>query len=336
MEGEQKVIMKASENHFLTFLDGKKQFIIPIYQRTYSWKPEHCEQLWNDIVRTATDKQGTKHFVGSIVYILHGLVIAGRVLPLLVIDGQQRLTTLSLLLIALAKAAKDSSTPLDMSHEDIYDSYLTNKFSKGEERYKLLLTQSDKDTLIAITDDPDHAKSTLPTHPPHRLLENYLYFESLNSTGVDLSEADLIRNYVLMGLDNEEQTRLYKKYWYPMEQSFFQTKDSSQFDRFMRDYLTIKQGNIPNLDKVYASFKTFHRSTTTAATAEILADIARYARHFEKMAFEKEDDREIRAVLHDINTLKVDVAYPFLLEVYDDYANKLLSREDFIAILKLV
>ena len=79
MEREQKVIMKASENHFLTFLDGKKQFIIPIYQRPYSWKPEHCERLWNDIVRTATDKQGTKHFVGSIVYILHGLVIAGGV-----------------------------------------------------------------------------------------------------------------------------------------------------------------------------------------------------------------------------------------------------------------
>ncbi len=376
MQGEQRAIMKASENHFLTFLDGKKQFIIPIYQRPYSWKREQCEQLWHDIVRTATDKQATKHFVGSIVYILRGLVIAGGVWPLLVIDGQQRLTTLSLLLIALAKAAKDSSTPLNISHEDIYDSYLINKFSKGEEHYKLLLTQSDKDTLIAITDDPDHAKSTLPTNPPHHLLENYLYFEnrirqgdvdpltlykgigrlmivdisldkdhdnpqlifeSLNSTGVDLSEADLIRNYVLMGLDNEEQTRLYKKYWYPMEQSFPQTKDSSQFDHFMRDYLTIKQGNIPNLDKVYATFKTFHRSTTADATSAVLADIERYARYFVKMAFdEKEDDSEIRDVLHDINTLKVDVAYPFLLEVYDDYASKLLSREDFIAILKLV
>src|SRR5438128_6203929 len=177
MQGEQRAIMKASENHFLTFLNGKKQFIIPIYQRTYSWNREQCEQLWNDIVRTATDKQATTHFVGSIVYIQYGLFIASGVTPLLVIDGQQRLTTLSLLLIALAKVAKDSNTPLNMSHEDIYDSYLINKFSKGEEHYKLLLTQSDKDTLIAITDDPDHAKSTLPTNPPHHLLENYLYFE---------------------------------------------------------------------------------------------------------------------------------------------------------------
>lgn len=364
--------MKAQENPFLTFLNGKKQFIIPIYQRTYSWTREQCEQLWNDIVRTATDNEATTHFVGSIVYIQHGLFMAGGVMPLLVIDGQQRLTTLSLLLIALAKAARDATTSLDMSHEEIYDSYLINKHSKDEQRYKLLLTQSDKETLIALTDDPDHAKSTLPAN---RLLENYLYFEnrlrqglvdpftlyvgigrlmiveislnkdhdnpqlifeSLNSTGMDLSQADLIRNYVLMGLDNEEQTKLYKTYWYPMEQGFRHTDDTSQFDRFMRDYLTIKQGSIPNIDEVYANFKTYHRAKMATPIFEIVADIDHYARYFVKMAFLQEEDREIRRVLYDINTLKVDVAYPFLLEVYDDYANKLLSREDFIAILKLV
>ncbi len=364
--------MKAQEGHFLTFLDGKKQFIIPIYQRTYSWNCEQCEQLWNDIVRTATDNQATSHFVGSTVYIQNGSIIAGGIMPLLVIDGQQRLTTLSLLLIALAKAAKDSTTPLKMSHEDIYDSYLINKHGKDEECYKLLLTQSDKDTLIALTDDPNHAKSTLPAH---RLLENYAYFEnrirqgdvdpftlyvgisrlmiveislhkdhdnpqlifeSLNSTGMDLSQADLIRNYLLMGLDNKEQIKLYKKYWYPMEQSFLHRGDSSQFDRFMRDYLTIKQGSIPNIDQVYATFKTYHRGVAATPISEIMADIERYALHFVKMAFLKEEDREIRRVLEDINTLKVDVAYPFLLEVYNDYTHKQLSREDFIAILKLV
>src|SRR2546421_3877935 len=369
--GEGK-IMKAVENQFLTFLNGKKHFIIPIYQRTYSWTREQCEQLWNDIVRTATDKEVTSHFVGSIVYIQHGLFMAGGVMPLLVIDGQQRLTTLSLLLIALAKAARDSTVPLGMSHEDIYDSYLINKYSRDEQRYKLLLTQGDKDTLIALTDDPDHAKLILPAN---RLLENYLYFEnrirqgsvdpftlyagisklmiveislnkahddpqlifeSLNSTGMDLSQADLIRNYVLMGLDNEEQTKLYKTYWYPMEQSFRHTNDTYQFDRFMRDYLTIKQGSIPNIDEVYVNFKSYYRSKMATPISEIMADIDRYSRYFVKMAFLKEEDREIRRVLEDINTLKVDVAYPFLLEVYNDYTHKLLSREDVIAILKLV
>src|SRR3989442_740935 len=364
-------IMKAQENQFLTFLNGKKQFIIPIYQRTYSWTREQCEQLWNDIVRTATD-EGTTHFIGSIVYIQHGLFMAGGVMPLLVIDGQQRLTTLSLLLIALAKAARDLTTSLDMSHEEIYDSYLINKHSRDEQHYKLLFTQNDKDTLIALTDDPDRAKSTLPTN---RLLENYLYFEnrirqrvvdpftlyagisrliiveislnkdydnpqliveSLNSTGMDLSQADLIRNYVLMGLDNEEQIRLYKTYWSPMEHSFRHTNDSYQFDRFMRDYLTIKQGSIPNIDEVYVDFKSYYQSKMATPISEIMADIDRYSRYFVNMAFLKEEDREIQRVLYDINTLKVDVAYPFLLEVYDDYTYKLLSREDFIAILKLV
>src|SRR2546421_9798924 len=167
--------MKAQESQFLTFLNGKKQFIIPIYQRTYSWTHEQCEQLWNDIVRTSTDKEAPTHFVGSIVYIQHGIIFAGGVMPLLVIDGQQRMTTLALLLIALAKAVKDALASRNMSHEEIYDSYLVNKFCRGEQRYKLLLTQSDKDTFIALTNDPDHAKSTLATN---HLLENYLYFEN--------------------------------------------------------------------------------------------------------------------------------------------------------------
>lgn len=372
MEREVAGIMKAQGNEFLTFLEGKKQFIIPIYQRTYSWNREQCEQLWNDIVRTATAKQAISHFVGSIVYIQNGSIIAGGIMPLFVIDGQQRLTTLSLLLIALAKTAKDSTTPLKMSHEDIYDSYLINKHGQDEEHYKLLLTQSDKETLIALIDDPDHAKSTRLTH---RLLENYTYFEnrirqgdvdpytlyigigklkiveislqkdldnpqlifeSLNSTGVDLSQADLIRNYLLMKLDNEEQVKLYKKYWSPLEQNFLHRGDSSQFDRFMRDYLTIKQRSIPNSDQVYTTFKVYHREIAATPISEIMANIECYALHFVKMAFLKEENREIRRVLEDINTLKVDVAYPFLLEVYDDYTHKLLSREDFIAILKLV
>src|SRR2546421_8035517 len=135
--------MKAVENQFLTFLEGKKQFIIPIYQRTYSWTHEQCEQLWNDIVRVATDKGTATHFIGSIVYIQQGVIFAGRVMPLLVIDGQQRMTTLALLLIALARAVKDVSVARNLSHEDIYESYLINKFCSDEHYYKLLLTRSD-------------------------------------------------------------------------------------------------------------------------------------------------------------------------------------------------
>ena len=362
--------MKAAENKFLPFLEGKKQFIIPIYQRTYSWTREQCEQLWNDIVRSAKDDEIKGHFVGSIVYIQKDLYHVSTIQQLLVIDGQQRLTTLSLLLAALANVANMSTSELNISYEEINDSYLINKHAKDELRYKLMLTQSDKETLMSIIDGCD-----MPKPASQRIMENYRYFEeqirqsginpqtlymglskliivdialtqgqdnpqlifeSLNSTGMDLSQADLIRNYVLMGLDNEDQHSLYKSYWYPMEQSFRHTDGSYQFDRFMRDYLTLKQGSIPNIDEVYISFKSYQRSKLLASIRDIVSDIYRYSRYFVNMAFLREEDREIRSVLSDINALRVDVAYPFLLEVYDDYANHRLSREDFISILKLV
>src|SRR6266700_4006616 len=362
--------MKAAEIKFLPFLEGKKQFIIPIYQRTYSWTREQCEQLWNDIVRSAKDDEIKGHFVGSIVYIQKDIYHVATIQELLVIDGQQRLTTLSLLLAALANVANKSTLELNINSEEINDSYLINKHAKDELRYKLMLTQSDKETMMSIIDGRD-----VPKTASQSIIGRYRYFEeqirqsginpqtlyiglskliivdialsqgqdnpqlifeSLNSTGMDLSQADLIRNYVLMGLDSEDQDRLYKYYWYPMEQSFRHTDGSYQFDRFMRDYLTFKQGSIPNIDEVYISFKSFQRSKMAISIGDIVSDVYRYSRYFVNMAFLREEDRKIRSVLRDINTLRVDVAYPFLLEVYDDYANHRLSREDFIAILKLV
>jgi predicted transport protein len=165
-----------------------------------------------------------------------------------------------------------------------------------------------------------------------------LIFESLNSTGLELSQADLIRNYVLMGLDVVEQSKVYSQYWYPMEQRLSKAEYVPMFDRFMRDYLTVKSksGAIPNIYDVYTSFKTYRFQHEGTTIAEIVSDIYRYARHFIKLAYAEDEDKEIAATLADINSLKVDVAYPLLLEVYDDYSNNLLSRDDFLAILRLV
>src|SRR5260370_9788071 len=124
-----------------------------------------------------------------------------------------------------------------------------------------------------------------------------------------------------MGLDNDEQARFYKFYWYPMEQSFRRTDDTYQFDRFMRDYLTVKQGAIPNIDKVYASFKTYQRSKLAKPISEIVADVYRYSQYFVNMAFLQEEDREIKRDLNAINTPKLDGPYPFFFEDYDDYEN---------------
>ncbi len=141
-----------------------------------------------------------------------------------------------------------------------------------------------------------------------------------------------------MGLEPEEQEKIYNTYWYPMEQSFGHAENSVQFDRFMRDYLTIKSKSrtIPKISEVYAGFKNHIYDSPSTSIEDLIADVYKYSKYFVRLAFLKEDDPEIREVIRNINTLKVDVAYPLLLELYDDYANERLLREDFIAILKLV
>lgn len=363
--------MKASEANLLEFLSKQNtQFIIPIYQRTYSWTRAQCQQLWNDIFRVATDQAISAHFVGSIVYIQEGLYHATSIHQMLVIDGQQRLTTVSLLLLALAKSV-EAQQDWNISREQIFEQFIINKFAKDDWRYKLILTQSDKDTLISLADGHDY-----PSQAAQRVKDNYefftelirrgdfdpdtlfngikklvivdvsldrnydnpqLIFESLNSTGLDLSQADLIRNYVLMGMPPAQQEGIYRRYWFPMEQRFGHAEYASLFDRFMRDYLTIKSdlGTIPNIGEVYVEFKKYVRGRDIT---EVVADIALFSRYFVRLAFpERNEDAEIRHLMHNINTLKVDVAYPLLLEVFDDYErNKLLSQADFIDILRMV
>lgn len=363
--------MKAGEANLLTFLNGRNQFVIPIYQRTYSWTTKQCEQLWKDICTAAANDSVSGHFVGSVVYIARGLYHQSSPPQLLVIDGQQRLTTVSLLLAALAKVmAERNEEDVSITPRKIKNLYLLNSDEEDDLRYKVLLTQSDRDTFISLIDETE-----APQHASTRILENYrffldqvrrypgrlddlfqginklivvdvsldrehdnpqLIFESLNSTGLDLSQADLIRNYVLMGLDSKEQADLYKNYWFPMEQSFSDADSGGQFDRFMRDYLTVKTGRIPNIGDVYTSFKAYITSEKTGTFQDIIADVYQYSKYFVALVNGKEQNPAVAQVLSDINALRVNVAYPFLLEVYNDYHHGVVSKEDFVHILKLV
>lgn len=360
--------MKATETKLLEFLKGPKQFVIPIYQRTYSWTPKQCEQLWKDIIR-ATDESVSGHFIGSIVYIKKGLYQITSVPKLFVIDGQQRLTTISLMLSAFGRAIREQGEELEISQKKLNNYFLFNSEEEGDLHYKLLLTQSDKYTLIRLFEEKE-----LPDPTSKRVVENYeffekkiresgiqlmtlyqgiakliivdislnrehdnpqLIFESLNSTGLELSQADLIRNYVLMGLEPEEQKELYNDFWYPMEQGFGHTDYVARFDRFMRDYLTVKTGRIPNIREVYEAFKGYARDNDRSIR-NLLADIYLFSKYFVNMALLKEDDKELKKIFIEINTLKVDVAYPFLLELYDDYNHRRLDYEEFGGILRLV
>jgi uncharacterized protein with ParB-like and HNH nuclease domain/predicted transport protein len=363
--------MKASEISLYDFFNGTKQFIIPIYQRNYSWQRKHCEQLWKDIVLTAADEQSSGHFLGSVVYISKGRSVHISTVPqLLVIDGQQRLTTISLFLLALIKRFESQAEIAGMTKEQIRAHYLVNSLQKEDLRYKILLTRRDKETYTNLVEGKE-----LSEDPSKRLIENYQFFEeqlkktdldlnrlfiglskifivdisldydhdnpqrifeSLNSTGLDLSQADQIRNYILMGLNPEEQREIYDEYWYRMEKSFGQTDNISLFDRFVRDYLTMKLGRIPVMNEVYDEFKRYAHSMGKQSIKDLVTDIYHYSKYFVNIARELEPDKELKAVFADINTLKVDVAYPFLLELYEDYKNGKLSKTEFIEILKLI
>src|SRR5436853_3258090 len=142
--------MKATEARLLDFLKKSPQFVIPIYQRAYSWTEKECKQLWDDIVRTGSNDKVSAHFVGSIVYVEKGLYQVSSQSPLLVIDGQQRLTTVTLLIEALARSLGDSEPVDGFSAKKLRSYYLLNPLEEGERKYKLMLTQTDKASLIAL------------------------------------------------------------------------------------------------------------------------------------------------------------------------------------------
>ena len=364
--------MKATEAKFLDFLKKSPQFVIPIYQRTYSWTERECRQLWDDIVRTGSNDAISAHFVGSIVYIEKGLYQVSSQSPLLVIDGQQRLTTVTLILEALARQLGDSEPVDGFSAKKLRSYYLLNPLEEGERGFKLLLTQTDKASLLALVQ-----QKAQPTDQSLRVTENFaffeeqvknlgadlpalchglaklvvvdialsrdqdnpqLIFESMNSTGRELSQADLIRNFILMGLEPAHQTRLYEDHWRPMEVGFGQEGYGSHFDSFMRHYLTLKTGEIPNVRAVYEAFKSHARTPDIAAAGvdALVADIHAFAGYYCAMALGKEADKKLAEAFRDLRELKVDVAYPFLLELYDDFANGRLESTDFEAAVRLV
>ncbi len=363
--------MKATEAKLLEFLKKSPQFLIPIYQRTYSWTEKECRQLWDDVLRAGRRDDVNAHFVGSIVYVEKGLYNVSSQSPLLVIDGQQRLTTISVLIEALARTLGNTEPLEGFSAKKLRNYYLLNPLEEGERRYKLVLSQTDRTSLIALLDQApapkevsvridanfklftewlEGAKDELPAVCKglaklvvvdislNRDHDNpQLIFESLNSTGKELSQADLIRNFILMGLEPQLQTRLYEQYWRPMEVDFGQEGYATHFDSFMRHYLTVKTGEIPNVREVYDAFKSYARAPGAATVEAIVADIRAFARYYCAMALAgAEPDADLKEVFHDIRELKVDVAFPFLLDLYNDYSKQSLAKADLVKIGRLI
>ena len=362
--------MKATETRLFKFLQKSAQFIIPIYQRQYSWTSAQCEQLWNDIYRAgSTGLEG--HFIGSVVYVERSLYSHSDVPELLVIDGQQRLTSTSLLIAALSheinrrnQNAEQKIVIEGTNPKKLKNYYLCNAEEDGELYYKLVLTKSDNEALHQIVD----GKADFDDESGHRVEQNYrfftrqlgelndealghiykglqkliivdialdkdkddpqLIFESLNSTGLALSQADLIRNYVLMKQDIKEQNRLYKDYWFPMEENFGHGEYSTRFNAFMRDFLTLRTGYTPRKDEVYEGFKAYVNKSADSIQ-DIVAEVYRYSSYYVAFTLEAEKEPVLKEAFRDLNSYKVDVAYPLVLELYNDYDHKVLTLNEF-------
>ena len=380
--------MKATEKPILKFLEGPKQFRIPIFQRRYSWQEKNCQQLWEDVLAAGKDNEREQHFLGSIVYIRETQNME-NVSKFTVIDGQQRLTTISLLLLALKQAIEEETedVEIDITPEDILNDYLFNDGEEGEFRLKLHLTKGDIQTFDYLLNYRDY----LPANPSLSLEKNFRFFkrmikdvvegkikdayknpidvnlqtvhsglkklmiveiilegnenspqtvfESLNSTGVPLSQADLIRNYVILQAKSPTvQNRLYRDFWFEMEEYFGKEQYTESFNSFMRDYLTLKTEKIPPRKGVYNRFKTClppYMFENSKNAEKIVSEIRRYGRHYVDFT-EKEKDPEILECLEDIWELRATVIYPFLLEVYDYYKRENLEKSEVVETLRLV
>lgn len=360
--------MRANEAELLRFLQGQKQFIVPIYQRRHSWDKSHCKQLWDDVCRVGENEETKAYFLGSIVSMLSDTTSPTIIPSYLVIDGQQRLTTLSLLISALGRVIEERNIDIGIDRRRLERYYLFNADEEGELYYKQILTEHDKDTLFQLLREGKASDKTSLLVENYRFFETnlksanietvykgiqklmivdialepgsdnpQLIFESINSTGVNLAQADLIRNYVLLGQEREFQNRLYKDYWYPMEQRFGEAY-TKRFDSFIRDYLIVKTRNLPPPQSVYNHFKRFmdKKARSPEALETILERISRYSEHYVRIVLDEEGDSEIRECFENIRDLNVKVVFPFLLEVYEDYTRARILKTELIEILRLI
>ena len=363
--------MKASERKITKlFSESDTVFSIPVYQRDYNWQEKQCQRLFKDILQTGKNEKVSSYFLGSIVYIHDGIYGVGEK-EFHVIDGQQRMTTLTLLFLAIYFKLK--GTILAKDADKIYNQYVVNPYSEKEIKLKLLPPEENLYILNKIS----HNKfNELEAFQDRNMLKNYLFFEkeletlsfedmkhlsngiekliyidialekgkddpqkifeSLNSTGLDLSQGDLIRNYILMDLERGEQNRIYKEIWIPIENNC-KVSDGSEITSyvsdFIRDYLTLKTEKISSKPKVFETFKVYYEKEND----EKLEDMKKYSEAYSyiiKPSLEK--DRDIQRELDYLKSLDKTVINTFLIGILKDYKDNILEKDELLNILILL
>jgi uncharacterized protein with ParB-like and HNH nuclease domain len=360
--------MEAKQTQIQIFIQTPKvQFVIPVYQRNYDWSTQQCGELLRDIISVVNENR-VSHFIGSIVYLHEGIMITSEVRELVIIDGQQRLTTINILYVALYRFAKEKGLH---QQDEIYTSFLTNQHVQHESS-KLKLKQTDNNA-IAFKAILNGTENELDKYS--NVKENFSYFksqinednfitilnglqrlifveialerdkddpqrifESLNSTGLDLSQSDLIRNFILMDLEPKEQNKIYDQIWNPIEENARDlVRQKSMVSDYIRDYLTLKTKRIPNKGKVYEEFKKLYINKKDDSFQQELENIKALSVHYRKFINPQViTDSVLRRELEYISRLEINVAFPFLLQVFEDCENSIIDQPTLIKILKLI
>ena len=348
------------------YLDGsEKRFIIPVYQRNYSWKVENCRQLYDDLVKVSVSNRNM-HFFGSLVSVYNGVSE-----EFLIIDGQQRVTTISLLLLAIHNILKEGKLVAEDNRllEKVYKKYLVDEYDPTERRIKLKTVNRDFDAFEKLFEEspseyiPDSDITIIYLYFYERILKEeisidelyesitklmvinitvseddnpQLIFESLNSTGVDLTEGDKIRNYVLMGQSVENQELYYKKYWSKIEiYTGNDNRNNNGVSLFVRDYLSAMKQSTPSMDKIYPYFKNYV-AERDIEIEELLSELKEYARLYENLTKAKFNDEKVKSSIKRLNYLETTVSRPFFLQVLVLHESGVLTVMDLRRIFLIV
>lgn len=346
--------MQAKETKLQDIIEGTKQYVIPLFQRTYSWTSKEWEVLWNDLVEICEMETPRTHFIGSIVNMPTVSVPEG-VAKYLLIDGQQRLTTIFILLVLLRNKSTEKGN-IDFAKE-INDLLLVNPFKKENDFYKLMPTQVDRvsyqNLINSNTNETENQITKAYSFFEKKLKQvelefeklktiitsyfsvvsivldaddnPYLVFESLNAKGRALTQADLIRNYFFMRIHVDKQEKVYNDYWLPM-----QTALGDNLTEFIRHYL-MRTGNIIKQDDVYYALK---ESVSTTNATEYLSELKKFSVYYQRLIYPKiETEPQLQKYLLRLNRIEVTTAYPLLLNFYGNYADDKISKDEFITIL---
>lgn len=347
--------MQAKETKLQDIIEGTKQYVIPLFQRTYSWTPKEWEVLWKDLVELCESENPRTHFIGSIVNMPTVSVPEG-VAKYLLIDGQQRLTTIFVLLTLLRNKAREAQNA--RFADEINNTLLVNQYKDGADYYKLMPTQVDRTTyqnfingnphefenqltraydffdkkLKQVELEPEKLKKIITSYfsVVSIVLDTddnpYLVFESLNAKGRPLTQADLIRNYFFMRIHVDKQDEVYNSYWQPM-----QTALNDNLTEYIRHFL-MRGGTIIKQGDVYYALK---ESVSTTNAIDYLKDLKKYSGYYQRLIYpEFETDLELQKYFRRLNRIEVTTAYPLLLSFYSDYADKKITKDEFVTILK--